>query len=80
MKTEEEYIKEHCNTEYHKTTGELMVYSSEAAVVIAMQEYAKDIAVEFAIHMCYKLIDDQGNFDIDKADGDFYDQWIKDQK
>ena len=44
MKTAEEHIKEHCNTEYHGTTGELMVRSSESAVIIAMESYASEIA------------------------------------
>ena len=39
----EEYIRENCNIEYNKSTGEEMVNSTLAAVMIAFDEYAKDL-------------------------------------
>lgn len=39
MKTAEDCIKENCNIEYSKTTGEEIVNSSLSAVCIALEEY-----------------------------------------
>ena len=39
----EEYVRDHCNIEYNKATGEEMVNSTLAAVMIAFDEYAKDL-------------------------------------
>jgi len=44
MKTIEECIRENCNVEFDKYTGEEMVVSSLAAVSIAMEEYAKQFS------------------------------------
>jgi len=43
MKKIEKYIREHCNIEFHKTTGEEIVNSSLASVIIALEEYGKDL-------------------------------------
>ena len=42
MKTAEEILDEHCTTVYNKHTGEEEIESSKSAVVIAMEEYAKE--------------------------------------
>lgn len=44
MKTAEEIIRENCNVEYSKITGEEIVNSSLAAVCIAVDEYTKQFS------------------------------------
>jgi len=58
----------------------LWIKREEKIKIKILNDYAKQKAVEFAVHMCYKLIDEKGNFDTGKADSDFYDQWIKDNQ
>ena len=41
MKSPEEILDEHCTTFYNRNTGEEEIESSKSAVIIAMEEYAK---------------------------------------
>ena len=41
MRTAEQILDEHCTTTYNKHNGEEEIESSKSAVVIAMEDYAK---------------------------------------
>ena len=85
MKTTEGHLTEHCNLEYHKETGERIVHSSLAAVEIAMEEYAKELAkehaIEFGLWVNHHRINKTENFDFAPGDTDgWYEEWITGDK
>ena len=46
MKTAEQILDEHCTTVYNKYNGDEEIESSKSAVVIAMEEFAKEYHTE----------------------------------
>lgn len=66
MKAINDFIKEYCNTEFDKDTGEEIVISSLSAVSIAIEEYAKYYHSEIESNKifcsnCHKYKKQQGN-------------------